>query len=257
MHTNQTKRQSESGNVLFLILIAVALFAALSYVVSQSTRSGGGSTEREKSVLSSAQMTQYPTSLRTAVVRMVLAGTPVGNIVFNPPSDFNTVPTTWLLFQTPNGGGANYQAPAQELSLLDWKFNGLFDVPGIGTTGATGSNDLIAFLPGVSSGVCSQVNKQLNITNTTTCTGMSNGVPAIVAGVTDAEIHTNTTATGTTINNPMPNTNTGGTLQGQGCTNIFERQASGCFYLSGLTDGNSNTMPADQQYVFYSVLLER
>ena len=55
---------AEKGNVLFLILIAVALFAALSYAVTQSSRSGGGDANNETSLINSAQVTQYPASVR-------------------------------------------------------------------------------------------------------------------------------------------------------------------------------------------------
>lgn len=89
----QTNRQSESGNVLFLILIAVALFAALSYAVTKSTRSGGGSTEKEKATLSSAAMTQYPTALRTAIIRMVLNGVSVRSMYFDAPASFGGAST--------------------------------------------------------------------------------------------------------------------------------------------------------------------
>ena len=104
MSNNQIKRQSERGNVLFLILIAVALFAALSYVVTQSTRSGGGSTEREKNILSSAQMTQYPTALRTAIIRQVLGGVAIETVLFNAPGTFGA--STNLEVFHPSGGGA-------------------------------------------------------------------------------------------------------------------------------------------------------
>lgn len=241
-------RDAEKGNVLFLILIAVALFAALSYVVTQSTRSGGGSTEREKNILSSAQMTQYPTALRTAVIRMVLGGVSVENVKFDAPgtTPFTTLSAAQLVFH-PQGGGASYQEGPADLSAsgnapLTWFYNANFDVPGVGIDGAAG-NDIVAFLPGISQGVCRQVNEELGVNISGTCTG-ADYLPAVDASVTN-----------TLTDDDMDNTYTFPTtdqvnLQGNptaSCT-VFLRRAAGCF--SQVVGGNT-------RYVFFSVLLER
>ena len=61
------------GNALFLILIAVALFAALSYAVTNSGRGGGG-VDREQAEIEVAQLLQYFAALDTAIMRMKLVG---------------------------------------------------------------------------------------------------------------------------------------------------------------------------------------
>lgn len=61
-------KTSEAGNVLFLILIAVALFAALSYVVTQSSRSGSGDTSTEQAKLLMAQIDSLSAALSTAML---------------------------------------------------------------------------------------------------------------------------------------------------------------------------------------------
>ncbi len=72
---------SSRGNALFLILIAVALFAALSYAVTQSGRGGSG-INKEKALLNAAQLTQYGASLEAALTRMTLTGTAADSIAF-------------------------------------------------------------------------------------------------------------------------------------------------------------------------------
>lgn len=65
--------RQQSGNVLFLILIAVALFAALSYAVTSSTRSGGTDASSEKSRLYASAIVSYGASLQSTVQRMKLS----------------------------------------------------------------------------------------------------------------------------------------------------------------------------------------
>ena len=243
MLNTKNQRQSEKGNVLFLILIAVALFAALSYVVTQSTRSGGGSTEREKNILSSAQMTQYPTALRTSIIRMVLGGVSIENVYFNAPGDQSGISTSQLVFH-PQGGGATYQDAPADLSAggnnsLEWTFNAQFEVPGIGIDG-TGGNDVIAFLPGVSDGVCRQVNEELGI-------DVANANPTCGAGVVIPPISSANAEIDKFMEEGVTFPPTSAlTLAPTACTTIFNRQASGCF--RDVTGARN---------VFYSVLLER
>lgn len=246
---NSQDRSGERGNVLFLILIAVALFAALSYAVTQSTRSGGGSTEREQALLGSSAMTQYPTALRTSVIRMILGGTGIETIKFNPPSGFGVLTPAELVFH-PQGGGATYQQPQADVLNVgssQWYFNANFEVPGIGLSDDAGGAgaDVIAFLPGVSTAVCTRVNEELGI-NTAGCANMVGGVPSFDA-----------TANGD-ITDQMDDTYTFSALAdqedvvGDSCTVGFEAQASGCFHDPNLVvDGTTGVN------VFYSVLLER
>lgn len=62
---------SQKGAALFIILIAVALFAALGYAVSQSGR-GSGSVDREKAQLRAARLIQQGTMMETTIIRLQL-----------------------------------------------------------------------------------------------------------------------------------------------------------------------------------------
>jgi hypothetical protein len=249
MSNIQIQRRSEKGNVLFLILIAVALFAALSYVVTQSTRSGTGGTENEKNILNSAQMTQYPTALRTSLIRMVLAGVAVENVKFDAPGDpgFTSQSVTQLVFH-PQGGAATYQEAPSQLSssgntALGWNFNAAVEIPGIGIDGS-GGNDIIAFLPGVSDGVCRQVNEELGIDTSNDVCGVGVNIPVVSAAGIEAAVDSMMDVNEVTF----PDGGSSVTLAAGTCTTIFDRQASGCF-----KDGEASPT----RNVFYSVLLER
>ncbi len=108
---------SQRGNVLFLILIAVALFAALSYAVTSSTRSGTGDTSAEANKLAAARILNFANNVGVAVNRIMLTNnvdihqiiytTPVytftnGNIKVTSPSQASN--PSLALFNAAGGG---------------------------------------------------------------------------------------------------------------------------------------------------------
>lgn len=168
--TSKTKiTKHQDGNVLFLILIAVALFAALSYAVTQSTRSGGGNTSNETAGINAAQLTQYPASVRTSIVRMIIGGVNATDLEFNPSSDFGGLTSTTVGVFHPEGGGATHvTAPS---TLMEggvpgtWYFNPEFEIVNVGvsTPSDFGGNDFIAFLPGITRTLCDRINDDLGV----------------------------------------------------------------------------------------------
>lgn len=238
-NSGQQPRQSERGNVLFLILIAVALFAALSYAVTQSTRSGGGDASSETNLVNSSQITQYPASLKTAITRMIISNSvsPYA-LTFDDPSLFTANLTTAALQGEnvfhPNGGGATYTlAPTNVLvsgASPAWIFNTENEIENIGQSGGPNDTtaDTIAFLVGVNTSICQKIHEKL---------GLSTTLPA----ETNIDVATiQTTAVGTNLDRIFTAAGTG--VIGNG--NILSGQPQGCF-----TQGGNN--------IYYHVLIER
>jgi type II secretory pathway pseudopilin PulG len=112
----------QKGNVLFLILIAVALFGALSYAVTQSTR-GGSSADKETIELKAVEFIQQAALITQTIKRKYLLGYD-GQIQFSQDPE-NLSGTVYLPnrtqttgktigFFTPDISGLNTLAPPIE-----------------------------------------------------------------------------------------------------------------------------------------------
>lgn len=97
---------SEKGNVLFLILIAVALFGALTYAVTSSSRTGANTTEKEQAKLDQAVMDNYMSAINFGKMRLEMAG--CSSIDYTAPADQGAGDKSCHIFH-PDGGGVAYQ----------------------------------------------------------------------------------------------------------------------------------------------------
>ncbi|MAS87282.1 MAG: hypothetical protein CMH30_04815 [Micavibrio sp.] len=106
---------NEKGNVLFIILVAVALFAALTYAVTQSTAVSNPDTiNREMTTLNDADDEDYQSTIKQAVQRLKFTNDCTdAEISYEEPDGTNANPSAPIdeschVFR-PNGGGVNFR----------------------------------------------------------------------------------------------------------------------------------------------------
>ncbi|MGB1076938.1 MAG: hypothetical protein ACPG05_01415 [Bdellovibrionales bacterium] len=167
----------QQGNVLFLILIAVALFAALSYAITQSTR-GGGDTTDDKDNITASQIVQYSTLIKTAVDRMKIING-CDDTEISAHADFwghnkyrhtPEVRNKCKIFH-PDGGGVSYMDPPDEwldlaMSVGEnynaWSLNAE-RITGVGTDTVNSGTDLMIHLCCLPKSTCLKINKNLGV----------------------------------------------------------------------------------------------
>lgn len=162
-------KRSLAGNVLFLILIAVALFAALAYAVTQSSRSSGDGVSKDKVRIAAATLLQYSTMMEQVVSRLQVI-----NHCSDLEIDFYLAGVTDVDYQHAvennackifhaDGGALPYQTIPDEIATTPgdiWRFTGQQYHMAV----ASGEPELVATAI-VTREACIAINDKLGITN--------------------------------------------------------------------------------------------
>jgi len=172
--------KSQTGNALFLIFIAVALFAALSYAVTNSGSSGGGK-DKEQAEISAARIFNHLASVNSVIQRKAILSSVGDNYL-----DFDTVnrlrangtsidydntlctDSVCEVYNTQEGGVA-YQS-FEDVSLAmgdDWP-SGLMpghSIPTIAKVEGVGSDqpEIVLRYIGIKEDVCIAINRRMGL----------------------------------------------------------------------------------------------
>ncbi len=198
--------KNENGNALFLILIAVALFAALSYAITQSGRGGAG-INKEQAAINAAKIEQYASQMQQKIQRLVtLNHCSANEISFNNDSDGDgnyvdadddnnnpNSPTDGSCHMFHKAGGD--MVPFKMDGMIDIAQSaekyygeapviGLLCIDGVGTGSVDCQNDpasaadLILFFPYISEAICEALNKNIISTIPKEANDFYHGSPA-------------------------------------------------------------------------------
>ncbi len=162
-------RLSQKGSALFIVLIATALFGALSFAVANMMRNDGGiKLSDEKAGLYADDILDYGRTVRQAVQHMRISnGCEDTDISFQNDvvSGYTNGSNANCQVFNPDGGGMSWVSPAADYNDgSEWVFAGTNIVDGVGTT----APDLIVMLPNINTSVCDRINNVSGITNTGT-----------------------------------------------------------------------------------------
>ena len=178
---------TQRGNALFIILIAVVLFAALGYAITNSSR-GSANVNREQMVIDAAKIIDDAGTIEQTVSRLMLAGgcsdtrlSFQNSFIAGYTNPSAPADRSCHVFDAA-GGGLNFPlAPASTgvaLSYLingnNWfKYVGTGDYPPLPPSNATA--DLALYLPINSLALCREINSKLNLPTTLAIDSIATG----------------------------------------------------------------------------------
>ena len=150
------------GNVLVYILVAVALFAALTYAVSGENR---GSQQNQLSAarvnLLSTDLIKQVTSADMAIQQMVQWGIDYNEVMFDVPGSASYTANPTRQIYHPSGGGLALFQTSDDMfdgtGTTGWQFQGNINVGWSPTT----ATDLIYSFINVNADICAAINDQL------------------------------------------------------------------------------------------------
>lgn len=173
---------TQNGAVFYYILLAVALIAALSYVVSRDNRGSVSALSDDQARIAANEIIEYGNTVAQAVQKLRLRGCGDTEISFeNPiitsPVGFNYengINTSCHVFNL-NGGSINYSlVPPQYIKSInsantyfgEYVFSGNAGFLGVGSDCANARcNELFMAIPYLDDSICLQINKSVGIPN--------------------------------------------------------------------------------------------
>lgn len=223
---------SQRGSAFFFILVAVVLFAALSYAISQGGE-GARNLTQEKIRLVASEIIDTGNRVSETAARLRLRGIQDTDISFEHGIDYVNgacADDTCKIFAF-DGGGLDWEDPPVGSNNGEaWGFTGDLAVTDMGTSSA----DLVMLLPNLSVDVCHRINVLLEIEDEA-------GSPPIETG-------TNAAGKFTGGYNVAPSTVSNASTNGK---------KSGCLRMEELTGTSVDGAPLMGKYTFYQVLLAR
>ena len=251
-------RDSERGNILFMILIAVVLIGLLTAAVSTTNRPDGANIDGETLILRVSEVQRYASELERAITFIMQNGISESDIRFahyNAHADYGDLsadPDKRDQVFDREGGGANYRdAPSGINDGSAWEFYGGTHVPGIGRADRA---ELVAVLPHVTQAFCDKINEVNGQSGTMSDTGGSTATGANAGDCVNLGAigrFDGSTQFYTTINT-MDETNT--SFEHDANTSAARPAPQGCVICSA--DTNSANAATDERH-FYHVLMGR
>jgi len=182
-------RTAESGSILIWIFLGIALFAALSFAVSDIMRGGGSTDIGEVSRLRATDLLQYAWAVQRGIRTMNIDGIDESELCFHASqwghTDYEYNPqcadNANRIFSS-EGGGISFQdgvddwyapgVPALADGDRTWVFSAKFEVGDVGTDSGGGGTvaanaDLVMATAPVRNDVCESLNALLGFSDVT------------------------------------------------------------------------------------------